>query len=267
MNKERILIVEDEVIVGMDIQEMLIESGYDVPLVVDSGEEAIQKAGELQPDLVLMDIIIKGSIDGITAAEEIRKRYGIPVIFTTAYGDDKTVNKAKITEPLGYLLKPIDSKDLKIAIEVALYKSLMEVRLKESKAWFETTLKSIADGVIAINKAGLITFMNDAAENITGWSADEAIGKDLIEVFNIIGSDNSYNLEKHDSENLVDSNIIANHIILNCRTKERTVVETSDSAIINDKGEIFGVVLVFRKLIEDMKSAFGKTSSVKVLNS
>ena len=107
MEKTRILIVEDEAIIAMEIESQLHGLGYQVTSIVDTGEKAIKKAEEDRPDIILMDIRIKGEMDGIDAAEEIRNRFGIPVIFSTAYLDEERIERAKITMPFGYVLKPV----------------------------------------------------------------------------------------------------------------------------------------------------------------
>ena len=120
MANTQILVVEDEGIVGRDIQKTLQSLGYDVPAIASTGKAAIQKAEENRPDLVLMDIVLKGEIDGIEAAEQIRSRINIPVVYLTAYTGDKTLERAKITEPFGYIVKPFEDRELKTAIEMAL---------------------------------------------------------------------------------------------------------------------------------------------------
>lgn len=126
MADPQILVVEDERIVATGIRNMLGTLGYRVPAVVASGEEAIKKAAELHPDLVLMDIVLQGEMDGIEAAEQIRRRFNIPVIYLTAYADEATLQRAKLTAPYGYLLKPFNERELHAAIETALYKYMME---------------------------------------------------------------------------------------------------------------------------------------------
>ena len=107
--------------------------GYQVLGIVDNGEEAVEKAGETTPNLILMDIVLKGEMDGIEAAQEIRERYNIPIIYLTAYSDEKTLQRAKVTEPFGYVLKPFEDREIQSAIEMALYKHQMELKLKESE--------------------------------------------------------------------------------------------------------------------------------------
>jgi CheY-like chemotaxis protein/predicted regulator of Ras-like GTPase activity (Roadblock/LC7/MglB family) len=126
MADPQILVVEDERIVATGIRNMLKGLGYTVPAVASSGKDAIKQAAETRPDLVLMDIVLEGDMDGIAAAEQIRARFDIPVIYLTAYADDATVQRAKMTAPYGYLLKPFNERELHAAIETALYKHMME---------------------------------------------------------------------------------------------------------------------------------------------
>ncbi|MCA1994915.1 MAG: response regulator, partial [Coleofasciculus sp. S288] len=168
--RARLLIVENEGIVALNIQRRLEGLGYRIVATVSSGEEAIDIAGETTPDLVLMDIKLEGNIDGIEAAIEIRNRFQIPIVYLTAYTNDETLNRAKLTEPYGYILKPFEARDLGTTIEIALYKYQMEQQLREREQWLATTLKSIGDAVITTDAEGLITFMNPVAEALTRWN-------------------------------------------------------------------------------------------------
>ncbi|MGZ7118983.1 MAG: response regulator, partial [Methanobacterium sp.] len=120
MSKVKILVVEDEKIVAIDIKRRLENMNYNVPEIISSGEEAIERAFELSPDLVLMDIVLRGDVDGIKAAQVIIDKYNIPVVYLTAYSDEKTLKRAKITGPFGYIIKPFEDRELHSAIEVAL---------------------------------------------------------------------------------------------------------------------------------------------------
>ena len=133
MAKRRILVVEDEIVVAMDIQDLLKNLGYDAPVTAPSGEEAIKRTEEIKPDLVLMDIVLRGDMDGIEAADYIRTRFDIPVVYLTAYADEKTLQRAKVTVPFGYLLKPFDGRMLHTSIEIALYKHTLDKALRESE--------------------------------------------------------------------------------------------------------------------------------------
>ena len=182
----RVLIVEDEDIEALDLQQRLTAFGYNTPDIVATGVEAIQKAGETHPDLVLMDIMLPGEIDGVTAAERIRVLFDIPVIYITAYADEGTLLRARATEPYGYIMKPFRERELHITIDMALYKHKTQRELKERREWLATTLRSIGDAVITTDMDGLITFMNPVAECLLGWKLEEASGKQLMDVFSII---------------------------------------------------------------------------------
>lgn len=132
MNPIKILVVEDEVIVAEDIAGRLKKLGYAVAGTVSSGEEAIQKAAETQPDLVLMDIVLKGEMDGVTASEKIRNNTDIPTVFLTAYADEKTLQRAKLTDPFGYIVKPFQQNDLRVAIEIAVHRHEIETKMRKA---------------------------------------------------------------------------------------------------------------------------------------
>jgi signal transduction histidine kinase len=132
MSKAKILVVEDEEIVAFDIENTLKDLDYEVPAVVASKEEAIIFAAEILPDLVLMDIMLQGSLDGIEAAQEIRIRFNIPVVYLTAYADSHTLQRAKITEPFGYVLKPFEEKELQTTIEIALGRHKAEESIRQA---------------------------------------------------------------------------------------------------------------------------------------
>lgn len=186
MAKTKILIVEDEGIVARDIQQTLEDLGYAVSAAVFSGEAAIEKTAELGPDLVLMDINLKREMDGVEAADQIRARFDVPVVYLTAYADEETLQRAKITAPFGYLVKPFDERALRTTIETALYKHEMERRLRESEQWLAAVLGSIGDGVIATDGRGRVQFMNAVAEVLTGWRQEDALGKDSEQVFRFV---------------------------------------------------------------------------------
>jgi len=169
MENARILIVEDEAIIAMDVESQLQGLGYEVTSIVDTGENAIKKAEADKPDLMLMDIHIKGEMDGIDAAEIIRNRFGIPVIFSTAYLDHKRIERAKITMPFGYVLKPIQEKDLKISIEMALYVAKVD---KERRAAEEELRKSqrLLSEIEKIGKVGGWEFSMDTEKLV--WTEE-----------------------------------------------------------------------------------------------
>jgi len=265
-NQIRILVVEDESVVSKDIQESLKGLGYGVCGTASAGEEAIRKAESLQPDLVLMDIVLKGDIDGVEAAETIRSKFHIPVIYLTAYSDEYTLNRAKVTEPSGYILKPFDERELHTTIEVAMYRHTMQKRLKESERWFGTTLRSIGDAVIATNTQGRITFMNPVAEVLTGWKLPEALDKDLSEVFSVRDEDGCILLKNPVAKVLEEGLVIdlRNNILIG-KDGSKLIVDDSAAPIVDDNGTIVGAVLVFRDVSERQKAEQKRTKMNSLL--
>ena len=173
----KILLVEDESVEALDIKRTLESFGYQVPYVASSGEEAVKKALELMPDLVLMDIILKGDIDGIDVASEI-KDLNIPVIYLTAHSEESTIGRAKLTEPYGYIMKPYDRKELKHSIELAIYKNHME------KEFLESIVENIPN-MIFIKSIDKLNFemINHAGEELLGYSKEELLGKNDYDFF------------------------------------------------------------------------------------
>ncbi len=179
MGDVRILIVEDEALVARGIQDRLKELGYEVPAVVDSGPAAVEKAGELRPDLVLMDIGLKGEMDGIQAADQIRDRFDIPVIYLTAYSDDETLKRARVSQPFGYLVKPFRTDDLHSTLEMALYKHAVDQELKRSEARYRRVVQDQAELIVRWLPDGTRTFVNESYCAYFGITQDQAVGSDL----------------------------------------------------------------------------------------
>jgi len=252
MVKARILVVEDESIVALSIQNRLEALGYAVTANVTSGEAAIQQAAETLPDLVLMDIRLTGKIDGIEAAAQIRNRFQIPVVYLTAYTDEETINRAKLTEPYGYILKPFEPRDLGTAIEIALYKHRMERQRGEREQWLATTLQSMGDAVITTDSQGLVTYMNPVAEALTGWKQEEALGSDLNQIFRTIHEKtrqvvkNPVNLALREGITV----LLENHTLLITKNGSEIPIDDSAAPIKNQNGEIRGAVLVFHEIVE-----------------
>lgn len=182
MNRASILIVEDEAIVALELRLQLQDMGYTVTGVAASGEEAIAAVAKAVPQLILMDVRLQGKVDGIAAAEAIRQRHDVPLIFLTSHSDDATVQRAARTGAYGYLTKPYQVKELRAGIEVALTKSRMERQLREADRWFAHTLQCVADGVIVTDLQACVRFINPAAEQITGWPLELAMGRHIDEV-------------------------------------------------------------------------------------
>ena len=180
MGKLKILIVEDEAITAKDIEEQLNKLGYNVAGKVSSGKDAIKKAEQTLPDLILMDIGLDGDMDGIEAAKQIKTNFDIPVVYLTAYGDDETLKRARISEPFGYVIKPFEERDLAATIEIALYRNKLEQKVKESEEKYRNIFENIADIYCCADLEGKITLVNPAGIKAFGYdSLEEVVGKDL----------------------------------------------------------------------------------------
>jgi PAS domain S-box-containing protein len=250
MNRKRIFVVEDESIVSLEIQTRLKKLGYEIAGNAASGEEAIKKVLSSKPDLILMDIRIKGDIDGIETAAEIHKHLETPVIFLTAYADETTLQRAKVTDPFGYIIKPFEERELSINIEIALYKDLTQKLLREKDKWLSTILKSIGDAVIATDHNGKIRFINKAAENLTGFTEAEALGKELSKIFKIRSEMTKQVAENPFQKVMLHGKIVglANHTELISKEGNIYPIADSGSPIKDSNGDIVGVVIVFQDL-------------------
>ncbi|HSE83282.1 MAG TPA: response regulator [Thermodesulfobacteriota bacterium] len=181
MKTAQIMVVEDEGIVAQDIEMTLQSLGYLVPYVASNADEAIAKAEEIRPDLILMDIVMPGERDGVEAAEEIKNRLDIPVIYLTAYTDDETLQRAKITEPFGYILKPFQKRELYTQIEIALYKHALEQKLKESEEKYRTLIEHSYDLVIETSVDGRFLHLSSNFKYVLGYEPTELLGRSIFE--------------------------------------------------------------------------------------
>lgn len=247
MAQNKILIVEDEIIIAEDLQRRLERLGYKVIGIASSGEEAINKAREEIPDLVLMDIVIHGKMDGIETADNIKTMFNIPVIYLTAFSDEETLKRAKITEPFGYMVKPYRERELKITIEIALYKYNIEQKIKELNRWLSSIINGIGDAVIATDTEGIIKLVNPMAEALTGWKHEEAIGKSLSSVFNVISRKNDNKIEDPVSKALREGEFfgLAEQSTLISKTGTQIPIDIIGSSIVDEKNKTIGIVIIF----------------------
>jgi PAS domain S-box-containing protein len=182
----RILVVEDQRLIAADIENTLKKLGYVVVGSVSSGEDAIGKSNLLRPELVLMDVRLRGEMDGIQAAEIIRDRFNVPVVYLTAYADEETILRAKKTTPFGYLVKPFNERELRATVEIAFYTHQMERTLADERAKRHAAeeFKILVDGVrdyaiFMLDGNGRVATWNSGAERLKGYTRDEIIGKDF----------------------------------------------------------------------------------------
>ncbi|HVP29733.1 MAG TPA: response regulator, partial [Myxococcota bacterium] len=250
----RVLVAEDEALIADDVRRTLGKLGYDVPKPAMTADEAIAAARELRPDLVLMDIRLHPPGDGIDAALEIRRRLGIPVVFLTAHSDEATLARAKTAEPYGYLLKPFEDRELRTTIELALHKHRLDARLAEQQRWFSTTLESLGDAVIATDPGGTISFLNPMAERLTNWKREDAIGRPIEEVFEVVGADGAP-IESPIRTAMRSSVAVPMPEGATMKVKGGRVVTIDDSAapIVDDSGHLLGGVVIFRDVTEKRK--------------
>lgn len=182
MPKYRIMIVEDEVVVSADLRNKLERLGYDVCEIVRYGEKVMDAVLQNDPDLILMDIKLKGEIDGITAAQALMERLKMPVIFLTAFSDSATLNRAKTVEPLGYIKKPVSPEDLRINIEMGLYKTRMEQKLRQNRQDLDMLFNTMEDMLFILDTEARIIGHNRIVRDRLNYSGDELIGQHVLAV-------------------------------------------------------------------------------------
>jgi PAS domain S-box-containing protein/putative nucleotidyltransferase with HDIG domain len=182
MDKARILIVEDELIVADSIARILKMSGYSVCSIASSAEEALQKEEKLKPDLILMDIILSNGDDGITVAEQISSHSYTPIIYMSALTDDTNLERAKRTGPYGYIVKPFNARELIHAVEIALYKYSMEIKLRDSEVKYRSIFDNALEGIFQSTMEGRLLDANPAFAHILGYESPEEIMSDMADM-------------------------------------------------------------------------------------
>ncbi|MEZ5363605.1 MAG: sigma 54-interacting transcriptional regulator [Bryobacterales bacterium] len=250
MTPARIMIVEDEQITATDIEDILTQLGHDVTAVVTSGVAAVSKADADRPDLVLMDIHLKGEMDGAEAALEVRRRFGIPSIFLTAHADDETLERAKLAEPLGYIVKPFHETELQAAIQMAMHRRSLDSERVDLAEELATTLDALEDGVIRCDQLGRVTYLNAEAEKWTGWRLSESRGLPLNEVFRLLSGKNGAPMEIFLRDAIHGRRVV--QFPAGCRVRSRDGVERDAmihcAPVRDSSGASGGAVLVFGAL-------------------
>ncbi len=254
----RILVVEDEAIIAEEIQERLTRLNFNVVGVEDTGRKAIDAVDRTRPDLVLMDIRLKGSLDGIDTAAEIRRRCDVPIVYLTAHSDPTTLARARETAPLGYLLKPIHERELEVTVELAIFRHNMERRLRESELRYAATLASIGDAVLATDADGRITFMNAVAETLTGWRRTDAQMLPVDRVLELINESTRERVPSPIGAVLERGATVRlpSPVLLISRDGSTIPIDDSAAPILDADRNVLGVVIAFhdirdRRLAED----------------
>jgi two-component system, NtrC family, response regulator AtoC len=253
----RILIVEDERITAEDLRDIITGLGYTVSASVASGAEAIAAAEETPTDLALMDIQIKGALDGAETARILRERFNVPVVFLTAHADFETVSRAKLAEPLGYIIKPFQEGELHASIEIALHKHGVDLKSLGRSELFASTLRAISDGVISVDRDESVTFLNPAAEGWTGWIAQDAIGRQLREVFPLLDAASGEGVETPLWRVLGDGSLdeLGEGVLLMNRNGHRRVIAGSIAPLRDHRCHVSGAVVVFGSALGDSQIA------------
>lgn len=248
-DKVKILVVEDETLVARHIQNMVSGLGYEVVGVTATGEEAVKLALAEKPGLVLMDIMLRGPMDGIAAAREIWQCLSVPIVYLTAYADEATLHRAKLTQPFGYLLKPFEERELYTAIEMALYKHDVDKRLKERERWLSTILGNIADGVLSTDRQEIVTYLNPVAESLLGRQQEECLGRALSEVFPVESEETGQRLSLSIRQIAGEDPEVARPSAVRLQRGTQRIPVAFGAAIIrDDRGDIDGSVLIFRDI-------------------
>lgn len=226
--KKKILIVEDEGIVALDLQDQLQFMGYHVIGIADTAKDALKMAAKESPDLVLMDIIIKGERDGIDIARQLHDLFDIPVVFLTAYADEKTLARAKLSQPYGYIIKPFNANMIRSNIEMALHRHEVDQALVKC---YSTTLSRIGDAVISFDCKGKIRYLNAMAEALTGWKAKDAVKQHLSEVFILVDTKNNADTPLNPLQFLASHQLLSHPSGFELHSKFGTVIPIGFSII------------------------------------
>lgn len=250
MTEKAVLVVEDEAITAMEIRATLNRLGYRVSGIASTEEEAISNTMKHAPDLILMDIHLKGNDDGISLADQLRTKFDIPVVYLTAFSDDDTLQRALFTQPYGYIVKPFSEQELRGMIETALYKHALDKNLREREQWISNILTSLSDAVITTDINGTVTLLNPAAEALTGWISPDAKGKPLINIFVLEDQEG-----KKPAEYLVDRVVReqrsweAEGTLHNQFPSGRTpFISAQASGLKDEDGVVTGLVLIFQDI-------------------
>jgi C4-dicarboxylate-specific signal transduction histidine kinase len=185
VTQARVLVVEDEALVARDLVHTLVDMGYQVTGCAASGEDAVRAASRDTPDVVLMDIRLRGVMDGVEAARVMRDMFQLPVIFVTAHADDQTVARASLADPYSYVVKPFTAREIRSAIEITLRRAVKDGERDDRERWVMAGLRSIDEGVMSVDVSGRVTCMNPVAERLTGWTEGDARGHLQTEVLKL----------------------------------------------------------------------------------
>ena len=251
MSAAKILVVEDEGLTAMELQRKLKTWGYDVPSFAFSRKDAVKKAKEIKPDLILMDVMLKGQGDGIDAALEIKNIRDIPIIYLTAYGDVKTRKRAEFTNPTAYIIKPFEENELQDKIENALSEHKLEKKLHDIGKRLDNKLTD--SGVIVIDSDGVIKYINSFASDLTGFGQEEIVFKELAEVFSLEEIKDQQDIQKYLDESIGDGSPKTSKSILKHKSGNKIHIEFTITSIGGENQGSIGASIIFQDISQQVK--------------
>ncbi len=247
MEKARILIVEDEELVALGIKTYLDGIGHLESFITTSGEAAVAAIPRFAPDLVLMDISLSGKMSGVEAARIVSESFHLPIVYLTAYSDEKTLEAAKVAQPYGYIIKPFDERNLQATIEMALYKSTFLDRLRMTESRLENILRSVAEGIVATGPTGMVDFINASAVALLGLDAPPSLPVSIYSLIRVVDEATGASVPLDIGEILIGGRNLA---LRNCRIAvkgaEPFPAEIDIVPLHGDSGPAAGLVLTFR---------------------
>lgn len=250
MANARILVVEDERLVAADISQCLQQLGYEVTGTAVSAVDALRQAVMKTPDLVLMDIKLKGGIDGVQAAEALYECMNVPVVYLTAFADVETVERAKQTFPSGYVLKPFDDRSLRTAVELALHRHGATPKPSRREQHLSDALAGLRDAVVVTDGRGEVILMNRAAERLTGRCEQDLLGHAIAEVFTAIDCDSGALIKNPLGRVALDGAAVltADRTVLRAKDGTQRHIEAHLTSVVDKRGRMDGVTIVFREV-------------------
>lgn len=248
----KILVVEDEKILAVDISNSLQRLGYTVPEIIHSGEAAIETVAQTHPNLVLMDVCLSGEIDALQAGDIIQKNFRIPVLYLMEYVAQINLHQIQLHKPLNYILKPFAEKDLHNAVEMALYKHHIENKVVIEQQRLLTIINSMGSAVVVTDTGGYIQMLNPIVELISGWKLEEALGKQITQVLSFVDKDTGEEVD-YLVRQVVNQDAIVNlpdNCVLIAKDGKEIAVGDNAAPIHDQDGNVTGMVLIFQDITQ-----------------
>lgn len=248
----KILVVKHKTNNALDIKNKLQKLGYFVLEITEYGDKAIQKLGEINPNLVLVDICLLGMMDGVRLADIVMNDFELPVLCLTEDDSDEKIYEDRRTEPLSYITKPVEEQDLQIAIEMAVYKHQTKIKLQEQQQKFLAILKSMGCAVMITDTCGYIHMMNPIAEELTGWKQEQAVTKKLTEILSLVDKDTGVQI-KNLATQVIQTGVVLDlpeTLTLIAKDDAEIQIGGNIAPIRDDDGNSIGAVVVFQDITQ-----------------